>query len=336
MTTASETIPTLREIEVGLRQRLADLTTLRDAEREKREAAKVKVEQTAIAAANNNSIGEAADDLLIELGLHGRPRDVSQLVTVEVRQTVRPEQVRDIYIGGSQPYGAYMNITESSLFTSFEVNLSVQVPRDHEGCACDIPVPVDTMDAHLGRMPVGVEVVDTTLKWCGYNGYPYTSHADMENRCRNYRTIRAAEQAETHDDPLVQRCIYGHDYTEPHRHIYYRNGDVTYSLSPDYTPVAPSVVAPGWYHTGSQVGQPIPGTPEPETGYNEDDPHRLLACTSAGHPLSEVHLHWQREGNTGLTFTRDLDYVSRDGATQVMGLFTRDGSIVGTNYIVAN
>jgi hypothetical protein len=326
VTTTDEVMPTLREIETGLRERLAELSRVRDDERAKRERARMKVEDEAISAGNNNSIGESLDELLIELGLHGRPRDVSQLITVEVRQTVPPSQVRDIYVGGSQVYGAYNNIIESCLYTTFDIGLSVMVPRDHDGCACDIAISDEMMESHLGRMPAGVEVVDTTVKWCGYNAYPYTTDANMESRCRNYRTAREQEKADAHDFPTVQECKHAHSYIEPHRHIFYRNGDVTYSVRADYEPDPPSVTVPGWYGSGTQVGQPVPGTPGE---YNAADPNRVLPCSESGHPHSLVHAHWRREGATGITYTRDLYYVSNDGATRIPGIFSRDIDRVG-------
>jgi hypothetical protein len=326
VTTTDEVMPTLKDIETGLRERLAELTTVQETERAKRERAKMKVEDEAISAGNNNSIGESLDDLLIELGLHGRPRDVSVWLGVETRQTIRANNVRDTYINGMQPYGAYQQITEASLYITFDIGLSVSVPRDHDGCACDIPIPPDTFDSQLGRMPEGVEVVDTTTKWCGFNAYPFTRDADEESRCRNYRALREQQKAEAHDSPTVQECTHGHGYTEPHRHIFYRNGDVTYSVRADYEPDEPSVVVPGWYGTGTQVGQPVPGTPGE---YNAADPYRVLPCNESGHPHSLVHAHWRRENTENISFTRDLYYVSNDGATRILGIFSRDSERVG-------
>lgn len=321
MTTAAETIPTLREIEQGLRQRLADLTALREAEQEKRERAKEKVEQVAISAGNNNSIGESLDDLLVELGLHGRPRAVSQMISVEVRQTVPIPSVRDLYVGGNHVYGAYMNVTECTLYTTFDVGLSVMVPRDHEGCACDLTPTQEAFDNHLGRLPEGVEVVDTTTKWCGYNAYPFTRDSEEPNACRNYRAMREAEKAAAHDDPLVQQCTQGHQYTDPHRHIFYANGDVTYSVREDYTVDHPHVRVPGWYGTGVQVGQPIPGTPEPVVE------ERVQQCEIGGHPRTNLHLHWQDEDGN-VTYTRDLNWIAGAGYTR-LGVFCRDADRVG-------
>lgn len=322
-------MPTLKEIEHGLRERLAELSRVRDHERALRERAKAKIEDEAISAGNNNSIGEVLDDLLIELGLHGRPRDVSVIMSIENRQTINPAQVRDIYVGGGQAYGAYQNITEALLFTTFDVAVAVSVPRDHDGCACDIPITEATIEANVGRLPAGVERVDTTIKWCGFNSYPYTTSADEESRCRNYRALRNQQKAEAHDSPTVQVCEFGHEYIEPHRHIFYRNGDITYSVRADYEPNAPSVTVPGWYGTGAQVGQPVPGTPPPPGEYNPDDPHRLLACEMPGHPLNGAHLHWRNPIDGHVTWSRNLDYESAN-ATKVDGLFTRDATILGT------
>jgi len=129
----------------------------------------------------------------------------------------------------------------------------------------------------------------------------------------------------------VQQCTQGHQYTEPHRHIFYANGDVTYSVREDYTVEPPHVRVPGWYGTGVQVGQPIPGTPEPPSAYSEADPNRLLACESAGHPLNGAHLHWTRNDGE-VTYSRDLHHESNH-ATKVPGLFTRESDLVGTVYI---
>lgn len=329
MTTTDEVMPTLKEIEAGLRARLDELSRTRDDERAKRERAKTKVEDEAISSGNNNSIGETLDDLLIELGLHGRPREVNQQLHVEVRQNVPPHQVRDIYIGGMQMFGAYQDITESVLYTTFRVGVGVMVPRDHDGCACDIAFDTALLPNIVGRLPDTAEIVDTTTMWCGYNSYPYTNGADEESRCRNYAALRAQQKVDAHDSPTVQQCEFAHQYIEPHRHIFYRNGDVTYSVRSDYVPDPPSVMVPGWYGVGAQVGQPIPGTPGE---YNPADPHRLLRCDAAGHPLNRAHLHWVRNDGADLTYSRDLHHESNT-AERVPGLFTRESDLVGTVYI---
>lgn len=321
-------MPTLREIEAGLRARLAELSRVSGSEREARAAARARVERVAQEAASNNSIGEAADDLLEELGLHGRPREVTVLVSVELRQTIPPGHVRDIYINGMQVHGAYQNITECSIYTTFDIGVAQAVPRNHEGCACSIPITDVMITNSIGNLPATVQVVDTTVKWCGYNGYPYTNTPDMENACLTYRALRAQQQADAHDSPVVQACEFGHQYIEPHRHIFYRNGDVTYSVRDDYEPTPPSVRLPGWYGTGVLVGQPIPSTEEPLVPVEQT----VERCSVSGHPISDVHVHVQFENREHPSYSRNLDYTSEDSEVVLPGWFSRDEAVVGTQH----
>lgn len=373
-------MPTLKEIEQGLRDRLAELSRVRDAEAEQRAAAKAKVERVAQDAASNNSIGSAADDLLEELGLHGRPLHVTVYVDIEHKQTVPAGSARDVRVSdGNQLWAAYQNVSEVSIYTTSRIGISVPIPRNPDertGCGCSVPITDDWIEAQTGRPPGSVERVDVTVVQCSMNQYPYTQSAETPCACLTMRRTREIQIAEAHDSPLVQQCQHDHRYQQPHRHIFYPNGDITYTSQQNYVPPDFATMTPGWYGTDGQVGQPVPGTPEPEPPNEhtvqvctQGHPERVhwhfhdttdvsrraydevgaepdgwtkepgvfgptagelvQNCTHAGHPLTVIHAHFQREGEDHVTYSRDVNFTNTS-ATRVPGVFCRSVDVIGT------
>lgn len=317
-------MPTLREIEQGLRERVAELSRVRDEEAAQRDRARAKVEEVATRAGNDNSIGESLDELLVELGLHGRPIRSNVHVHVEHRQRIVNHTVRDLRVGGSAMWAAYQNLSQPAwLHTTSLLLISQSVPRDHDGCACSLPITPEQIRSILGSAPEGVEQVDVQVLKCGFADYPHTNDSERPSACLTLRATREREKAEAHDDPLVQQCTFGHGHLQPHRHLFYTNGEVSYTMREDWTSDATAMVVPGWYGSGVQVGQPIPGTPEP-------DAPRVQQCEVEQHPSYERHKHVLFPPNDVPAYTPNMAYAVSGSEVLVDGVFSRDADVVGT------
>ena len=322
VTTAAETMPTLREIEQGLRERLAEVSRVRDGEATKRERAKAKVTEVAHQRGNVNGIGASLDDLLAELGLPTRPLRISRTVQVEFRQEFPARHMRDLRLPNHDlPHNAYGDVQQAWLGHTARVSYEVTVERDGDGCGCDLPVE----QRHLGTPPEGVTLVSVTPWSCSMpNNDTMTPHP-----CRSQRERAAAGMAAAHDDPLIQPCTHGHRYTNPHRHLYYPDGSVTYAVRPDFeNPDATAV--PGWYVVGDLVGTPVPGTvvdPDPD-----DDMMRVQQCDIVTHPAHAIHIHVQftnLDPDHIPSYSRDLHYEVQGDEAVLPGRFCRDADRVG-------
>lgn len=265
-------MPTLSEIEAGLREKLAELSRVRDDEAETRDKMRRLITRTAHTQGNDNSIGESLDDLLITLGLEPRPLRITATFRVVHRQMMAtPHGIRDI--SPHTPWAAYQNLHSTVIETATDAVLTVEVPRQgHDGCACEFTPTDQQFNGVLGAPPDTVERVSITALRCGMSEYPYSSSRNEPNRCVNVAAAHRRMREEAKDDPMVQSCsIYGHP-TERHWHCQFPNGDIEYvRVQETWEQFYPqSVLMLGCYARGVDVvGQPV--VPEPEPVVDEDD-----------------------------------------------------------------
>jgi hypothetical protein len=324
--TTTEDMATLAEIERGLRERLAELTTVRDRERSTRERAKDKIADTARTAASNNGIGERLDDLLVDLGLEPRPLKISRVVDIVHRQAISGERLRDMRT--PQPWVAYQNLEvpvmiESTTRQMFEVD----IPRDHDGCACTLDLTDEVIAGTLGYKPEGVERVSITPVRCAKDGPPWSN--EEGSGCATVRT-RNEMLMLLDEGEVVRQCRIGSHAAARHRHLLTDAGGVTYHIvgreyTGDFTPM------PGEWGIGDIVGQPVTPPPEAETDVEEDDEEpvdttRVQECEVPGHRAGGIHAHW--DTGHSITYSDDLDYES-ETSTRVPGVFSADADLVG-------
>ena len=163
-------MPTLAEIEAGLRARFAQLSEIAADEEAKRVKVRRLITRTAHVAGNNNSIGESLDELLIELGLEPRPLHI----TVTARVTFR-EKLANIYVvRDAHVWNSYGNLQSAVVETTSTIGFTHEVPRDHDGCACTFPIPPELVTQHVGTIPDNVELVGVEPIRCGFSEYPHT------------------------------------------------------------------------------------------------------------------------------------------------------------------
>ena len=322
-------MPTLAEIEAGLREKLAELSRTRDDEETQRAKVRRLITRTAHQQGTDNSIGEALDDLLIELGLEPRPLQISTTIRVVHRQVLAsPHSIREM---SPNPWASYQALHSAVVETTTDVGVNVQVPRQgHDGCACSIPVTDQQIEGMLGVMPDTVERVSIEAVRCGMSEYPYSSSRTEPNRCVNVRAAHEKTRAEAHDDPLVQTCsIYGHP-TERHWHVQFPNGDIEYLREVDNRDsIYPNThLLAGCYARGSSVvGQPVVPEPEPEPEPEVvADLARVQECTHPLHRSSGLHAHW--DAGDSVTYSDDFNYVSTH-SERIPGVFSQDADLVG-------
>jgi hypothetical protein len=325
VTTTEQIMPTLAEIEAGLRSRCTELQQVRDSEEVQREKVRRIITRTAHQQGTDNAIGESLDDLLIQLGLEPRPLQISATFRVVHRQVLpSPHSIREI---SPNPWAAYQNLQSSVVETTSEVTTIVEVPRQgHDGCACSIPVTEEKLDGALGIPPDTVERVSIETVRCGMSEYPYSTSRNEPNRCVNVAAAHRKTREEAHDDPLVQSCsIYGHP-VERHWHVQHTNGDIEYvRVQETWEQIYPqSHLLAGCYARGTDVvGQPVVPEPEPEVEVAEV---RVQECLFTAHRGGGVHAHW--DTGHSVTYSDDLHYVSQT-SERVPGVWSRDADLVG-------
>lgn len=323
MSTTDEVIPTLREIEAGLRARCTELEQVRNTEAGQREKMRRLITRTAHTQGNDNSIGEALDNLLIELSLPARPHKVTATVAVVHRQPLADaSRLRDM---SNAPWVTWQNLSRVVVESTTELAVVQEIPREQQsGCACQVPVTDAQMAAILGTKPSDVEVVSLTPRRCTMAEYPWSQGRDEPVRCVTVRAEHEQVRAQAHDDPLVQACsTYPHS-AERHFHWQYPNGELAYSVSPDAT-FDSAVRLPGVYSRNGVAGEPVA---EPETV----DLTRVQACVIGSHPNHARHVHVRFPNIDPVSipsYSRDLHYAVQRDEVLLPGVFSRDADVVG-------